>query len=203
MKVALDGWKAVMDSGHDGCCSRAVIGSLVRTFPGCNFDVYVPGKGGNAFLNSISGLENVRICRVSGFLSRLSVSLWHRYLDCHILPQDPPDIFHSADGVLSGCIGKIRGIKAVATVYDLSFLSSREGFSWLQRHRSSALIRRTCRTADRIIVHDRDVAAGLVRYYFLPKDTITVVSVPKDSPDGVPQAAEDIMAVYRSLLYGG
>lgn len=63
----------------------------------------------------------------------------------------------------------------VVSVDDLSFLSDRNHrYNWFQRHYVHHRLRRKLRKARMVVAKDKDVATGLVRYYFVPKDRIVI-----------------------------
>jgi len=64
----------------------------------------------------------------------------------------------------------------IAVVEDLSFLSDREHFNWIQIHYRNLRHRRACRRADIIFAADDKVALDIVKYYFIPKDRIRIMS---------------------------
>ena len=66
--------------------------------------------------------------------------------------------------------------KRVAEINGLGFLFERNGYSWIRRHWMNTRCRRACRKADRIIAADGKTAADIVKYYFVPKEKISVKS---------------------------
>ncbi|MCM1176612.1 MAG: hypothetical protein NC115_05670 [Bacteroidales bacterium] len=62
--------------------------------------------------------------------------------------------------------------KKVVLVEDLSFLSDRQHFNWIQRHYRNIRHRRACRGSDIILAANEKVATDLVKYYFIPKSRI-------------------------------
>ncbi len=60
----------------------------------------------------------------------------------------------------------------VVLVEDLSFLSDRQHFNWLQRHYRNIRHRRACRKSDVILAANEKVATDIVKYYFIPKSRI-------------------------------
>lgn len=69
---------------------------------------------------------------------------------------------------------KTSGEKVVE-VEDLSFLGDRNHrYSWFQRHYCHFRHKWALSGADRVIAADERVADDLVRYYFIPKEKITV-----------------------------
>ncbi len=60
-------------------------------------------------------------------------------------------------------------------VHDLSFLSDRNHrYGWLRRHYRHHRLRRALKRAKTIIAANPAVAAELTKYYFIPKDRITI-----------------------------
>lgn len=65
--------------------------------------------------------------------------------------------------------------RRIVEVEDLSFLADREHpYNWFQRHFHHHRLRIALKKADCIIAASPKVATDLVRYYFVPKDKITV-----------------------------
>lgn len=62
--------------------------------------------------------------------------------------------------------------KKVVLVEDLSFLSDRQRFNWIQRHYRNIRHRRACRKSDIIMAASEKVATDIVKYYFIPKNRI-------------------------------
>ena len=63
----------------------------------------------------------------------------------------------------------------VIEINDLSFLSDRNHrYGWVRRHYRHHRLRRALKKADKIIASNQKVATDIVRYYFIPKDRITV-----------------------------
>lgn len=68
-----------------------------------------------------------------------------------------------------------RASKKVVEVHDLSFLSDRNHrYGWLKRHYRHHRLRRALKKAKSIIANNPKVATDIVRYYFVPKDKITI-----------------------------
>lgn len=68
---------------------------------------------------------------------------------------------------------KITG--KVVEVNDLSFISDRvHRYGWIRRHYNHHRLRRALRRADHVIAGNPKIAVDVVRYYFVPKDKITV-----------------------------
>ena len=65
--------------------------------------------------------------------------------------------------------------KKVVEIHDLSFLSDRNhSYGWLRRHLRHHKLRRALKKAERIIASNSKVATDITRYYFVPKDKITL-----------------------------
>ena len=63
----------------------------------------------------------------------------------------------------------------VVEVYDLSFLREKEHpYGWLKRHFLHFRLKLALWKADRIYVPDTATGIDLVRYYFVPKNKITL-----------------------------
>ena len=68
---------------------------------------------------------------------------------------------------------KIR--KRVVEVNDLSFISDRDHrYGWIKRHYKHHRLRRALKKSEHVIASDPKIATDVVRYYFVPKDKITV-----------------------------
>ena len=65
--------------------------------------------------------------------------------------------------------------KNVVEVDDLSFLSDRNHeYGWLRRHYRHHKLRRALKRADTIIAGTPKVATDIARYYFIPKERISI-----------------------------
>ena len=65
--------------------------------------------------------------------------------------------------------------KRVVEIYDLSFLREKDHpYGWARRHFLHFRLKLALRKADRIYVKDTSLGIDLVRYYFIPKEKITV-----------------------------
>ncbi len=65
--------------------------------------------------------------------------------------------------------------KRIVEVHDLSFLSDRDhDYGWFRRHYRHHRLRRALKKARTIIASNPEVAKDLTRYYFIPKDRISV-----------------------------
>ncbi len=68
-----------------------------------------------------------------------------------------------------------RTSKKVVEVNDLSFLSDRNHrYGWFRRHYRHHKLRRALKKAEDIIASNPQVATDIVRYYFVPKEKITI-----------------------------
>lgn len=73
-----------------------------------------------------------------------------------------------------------RTSKRTVEVHDLSFLSDpNHHYGWFRRHYRHHKLRRALKRADRIIAGSPKVATDIVRYYFVPKEKLTVSSLDK------------------------
>lgn len=195
IRVAFDG-RAVAASGAWGAALRRSVGAMARKFPGCSIDVYVPYGRVYPLLEELSGYANVNVCRARfpgawPFLSR-----WRRGIAAELVRRDT-GVFHAPGDIFPHPVAEMPGIRKVVTVRDLSFLSSPSGFTWLQRHRNNVRFRRSCRRADAIVVPSAEVAADVVKYYFIRKDRIFVAGEPEDA--GAVDATW-LMSLYEGLL---
>ena len=65
--------------------------------------------------------------------------------------------------------------KRVVEVEDLSFLSDRDHhYGWFKRHYRHHRLRRALKKAEHIVASDPKTATDIVRYYFVPKEKITL-----------------------------
>lgn len=65
--------------------------------------------------------------------------------------------------------------KRVVEVGDLSYLSDRDHpYNWFQRHYHHHRLRCALKRAEKVIVANPKVATDVVRYYFVPKERITI-----------------------------
>lgn len=68
-----------------------------------------------------------------------------------------------------------KAFKRVVEVNDLSFLRDRNHrYGWFKRHYRHHKLRRSLKKAEMIIARNPEVAFDIVRYYFIPKDRITL-----------------------------
>lgn len=64
--------------------------------------------------------------------------------------------------------------RRVVEVDSLAFLYERYGYSWLKRHVLNRRHKRALRRADVVTAPDAEVAYEIEKYYFIPKETVTV-----------------------------
>ena len=70
-----------------------------------------------------------------------------------------------------------RTSKRTVEVHDLSFLSDpAHHYGWFKRHYRHHKLRRALKKAEVIIAHNTKVATDLTRYYFIPKERVTISS---------------------------
>ena len=64
--------------------------------------------------------------------------------------------------------------RRVVEVDSLAFLYERYGYSWLKRHVLNRWHKRALKRADIVAASDAEVAYEIEKYYFIPKETVTV-----------------------------
>lgn len=65
--------------------------------------------------------------------------------------------------------------RRVVEVDDLTFLSDRNHpYNWFQRHYHHHRLRRALKKAGKVIAGNPGVAVDIVRYYFVPKEKISI-----------------------------
>ena len=65
--------------------------------------------------------------------------------------------------------------KTVVEVYDLSFLREKDHpYGWLKRHFLHFRLKLALRRADKVYASDMTIGVDLVRYYFVPKEKISI-----------------------------
>ncbi len=65
--------------------------------------------------------------------------------------------------------------KRVVEVHDLSFLSDRNHrYGWFKRHYRHHRLRYALKKAKVIVANNPEIAKELTKYYFIPKDKISV-----------------------------
>ena len=175
MRVAFDGKKAARNRAGLGNYSRFVIGALARRFPDCSFDVYVSRKRGNDLLEPLSAYPNVSVCYPTHPLLRHFPKLWEIFGIPYELGKRGADIYHGLGNELPANIRKAKPVKSVVTIHDLIFLFFPHTYSWLDRHIFNLKFRSACRKADRIVAVSRCTARDIIKYYFIPKQKITVI----------------------------
>ena len=68
-----------------------------------------------------------------------------------------------------------RTSKRTVEVHDLSFLSDpAHHYGWFRRHYRHHKLRRALKKAELIIAHNPKVVTDLRRYYFIPKERVTM-----------------------------
>ena len=73
-----------------------------------------------------------------------------------------------------------RTRKRTVEVHDLSFLSDPDHhYGWFKRHYRHHKLRRALKKAELIIAHNPRVVTDLRRYYFIPKERVTMSSSDK------------------------
>ena len=174
MRIAFDGKKAAGNRAGLGNYSRFVISSLARRYPDCQFDVYVSKRRGNGLLDRIEKLPNVNICYPKHPVLKYFPKLWERYGIPHEVAERGADIFHGLGNDLPAGIRKAGRTKAIVTIHDLIFLFFPHTYSWINRHLFNLKFRSSCRKADRIIAVSQCTAKDIVKYYFIPKQKISV-----------------------------
>ena len=66
--------------------------------------------------------------------------------------------------------------KNIVEVHDVSFLREKDHpYGWFRRHFLHFTLKYALYKADRIYAGDTSIKTDLVRYYFIPKDKITVL----------------------------
>lgn len=175
MRIAFDGKKAARNRAGLGNYSRFVIGTMARRFPDCMFDIYISKDRTPSLLSSLEELPNVRICRPTHPVLKHFPFLWEMFGIPYELSKRETDIFHGLGNVLPRNIRKAVGVKSVVTIHDLIFVSYPDTYNWIDRHLYNIKFRRACRQADRIIAVSKCTARDIVKYYFTPKQKITVV----------------------------
>ena len=199
MRVAFDGKKAARNRAGLGNYSRFVIGALARRFPDVSFDIYVSRKGDNALLAPLLELPNVTMCYPTHPVLRHFPKLWELFGITYELGKRGADIYHGLGNELPVNIRKARATKTVVTIHDLIFLFFPHTYSWIDRHVFNVKFRSACHRADRIIAVSRCTARDITKYYFIPKQKISVVYQGCDSRFGT-KCGKDAMEETRKRL---
>lgn len=175
MRIAFDGTRAVTHREGLGNYGRFVIKALASHYPDCQMDVYLPYTVGDELLVcSIADLPNVSLHRPSNFIYKYLPWLWSQIGIPSAVQKSGADIFHGLSNILPWR-AKSMGCKTVVTIHDLIFVSFPESYTWLQRHRFNVTNSRSCRKADKILAVSEFTAREIVRYYFIPRDRISVI----------------------------
>lgn len=174
MRIAFDGKKAARNRAGLGNYSRFVIKSLAKRFPDCHFDVYVSKKVKNELLDELKVFPNVSICYPTHPVLRYFPKLWERYGIPYELDKSGADIYHGLGNELPVNIRKAKHVSSLVTIHDLIFLFFPYTYSWLDRHLYNIKFRSACKRADRIIAVSECTARDIVKYYFIPKNKISV-----------------------------
>lgn len=175
MKVAFDGKKAAENKAGLGNYSRFVIKCLAERFPESEFDIYVSRENDSPLLSSLKALPNVNICYPTHPLLKYFPSLWELFGLPYEIKKRGADIYHGLANVLPANVGKIKGVRKIVTVHDLIFLSFPHTYNWLDRHFYNLKFKASCRKADRIVAVSKCTAKDIMKYYFIPKDRISLV----------------------------
>lgn len=199
MTIAFDGKKAARNRAGLGNYSRFVITALARRFPDVRFDVYVSRKGDNGLLRPLMELPNVNIRYPSHPVLKYFPRLWERYGIVRELRRHGADIYHGLGNELPANIRKAQGTHALVTIHDLIFLFFPHTYSWIDRHILNLKFRSACRKAERIIAVSRCTARDIVKYYFIPKNRISVAYQGCD-PRFREKCSESVMEDVRKRL---
>lgn len=200
MTIAFDGRKAACDTAESGRAARMAIMAVARRCPECRIHIYVSRKKDYPLLGELLALDNVVLCYPEHSVLRFCPFLWRRHGIAAELRHRMPDIYHGLDGELPEGVSGIPGLACAVTVSDLVFLSSPYGFSWFQRHRNNILVRRACLSSSRIFAPSQAVAADIVKYYFIPKEKITVLPVLSGTGGtGIEPLGDRLAAVYEEI----
>ncbi len=174
MRIAFDGKKAAANRAGLGNYSRFVIRCMAQRYPDCQFDVYVAQEKDPALLDSLRVLPNVNICYPKYSLLKYFPKLWSVFGVPAELRKRGADIYHGLGNELPRKIEKVKGVKSVVTIHDLIFVSFPHTYSWINRHLYNVKFRHACRVADRIVAVSKFTAKDIVKYYFTPKEKISV-----------------------------
>ncbi|MGM9749275.1 MAG: glycosyltransferase family 4 protein [Candidatus Cryptobacteroides sp.] len=176
MRIALDGARAATHREGLGNYGRFVIRSLATHYPDCQIDVYVPNlHKEDSLLSDVASFPNVKIICPKNPIYVYIPWLWREIGVPLAIKRSHADIFHGLSNVLPYLMGKVKGCRFVVTIHDLIFVSFPYSYTWLQRHRYNFTNRRACRKADRIVAVSEFTAREIVKYYFIPKDKISVI----------------------------
>ena len=174
MRIAFDGKKAARNRAGLGNYSRFVIKAMARRFPDCRMDVYVSSRKKNELLDELTVYPNVSLCYPTHPVLKFFPGLWEKFGIPYELKKSGADIYHGLGNELPVNIRKARHTASVVTIHDLIFLFFPSTYSWVDRHLYNMRFRSACRKADRIIAVSECTARDIVKYYFIPKDRISV-----------------------------
>ena len=174
MRIAFDGKKAAANRAGLGNYSRFVIRCMAQRYPDCQFDVYVATEKDPALLDSLRVLPNVNICYPEHSLLKYIPRLWSIYGIPAELRKRGADIYHGLANELPHKIEDVAGVKSIVTIHDLIFVSFPHTYSWINRHLFNIRFRHACRVSDKIVAVSKFTATDIVKYYFTPKEKITV-----------------------------
>lgn len=175
MRIAFDGKKAAFNRAGLGNYSRFVIRAMAKRFPDCQFDVYVSRKGKRNMLDTFDGLTNVRICYPTLPVLKHFPKLWERFGITREVAASGAEIYHGLGNELPANIRKAKGTRSIVTIHDLIFLFFPHTYSWIDRHFYNIRFRSACMRADRIVAVSNCTAKDIVKYYFIPKQKISIV----------------------------
>lgn len=174
MRIAFDGKKAASNRAGLGNYSRFVIRCMAQRYPDCQFDVYVPEEKDPALLDSLRVLPNVEICHPKYSLLKFFPKLWSIFGVPAELRRRGADIYHGLGNELPRKIEKVKDVKSIVTIHDLIFVSFPHTYTWINRHLYNIKFRHACRVSDRIVAVSKFTAKDIVKYYFTPKEKISV-----------------------------
>ena len=174
MITAFDGKKAAQNRAGLGNYSRFVIRSMAERYPECQFDVYVGRIKDESLLKPLEQYPNVTICRPTHPVLKHFPKLWERFGIAYELRKRGADIFHGLGNTLPHGIKKVKGLKTIVTIHDLIFLCFPHTYSWIDRHLYNLKFKSACTHADRIVAVSQCTANDIVKYYFIPKQKISI-----------------------------
>lgn len=200
MRIAFAEGGLSPETGMERDWISSVVLSLASEYPDSRFDVFVRRTEDRTSVSFLEEMPNVAVHAPSGFLPRMSFPVWRGFWLPGKISACAPDVLHvGAGGIQESVLRHVPGLKCAVTVNDLGFLSRRDGFTWIQRHKYNLAVRRSLRQADMIVAPDSDIAGDIVRYYFIPKDKIAAIpAYGPGKPSG--ELAREIMALYRTML---
>jgi len=189
MRIGIDGHAAEAGGSGNGTYIRGLLGGLLALDPPHEFVVYATDRG-HPFFRSLAGRPNVFVRELRPRTSALRIPLslaWASRRDAldilHVQYIGPP--FH-------------RG-RLVATIHDLGFLRVPRTFSRGFVRRSTVLIRRTARRADRVVTGSAFSRRDLILEYGLDPRAVALVPYgvgPEFSAPGTPADAARVLGRY-------